>query len=222
MSSLRWCYLVVALFAIVLLVSCSSDQKNENPATVSAASVSKPVAKMPHPITASQALEKMQGYAQKQWAPDAMAVNVESEPNSEANGQDGKATVWTATFGSVRRGEIRTFHWSGSLDPNAPVAGVSGAPAQAGMSPDMASRMFQSFLLGADSDKVVVAAQKHGGEAILKKFPEQKVKYVVVFDHKSNAPVCYVIYGEDLKNNKGFGIFNAINGNFVRGGVGKG
>jgi len=220
MSSLRWSYLVLAMFAIVLLVSCSSDQKSaNNPETVSA-STTKSTPKMPQPITAAKALDKMQGFAQKQWAADAMPVNVESEPNSEANGQDGKATVWTATFGSMQRGEIRTFHWSGSLEANAPVSGVSAAPMQSAMTPDMASRMFQAFLLKTDTDQMAANAQKHGGEAILKKFPDQQMKYVVVFDSKSNAPVCYVIFGEDLKKNNGYGVFNAMSGNFLHGGKG--
>ena len=159
----------------------------------------------------------MQGFAQKQWAPDALPVHVESEPNAEDNGQDGKSTVWMAVFGSMRRGEIRTFHWSGSLDPESPVAGVSAAGSSP-MSADLASQMFQTFLVKTDTNKAAEVAVAHGGQNILKKFPDQKVRYFLVFDTKTNAPLYYVVYGTDLKKNNGFGVIHAITGDFLRGG----
>lgn len=223
MKSLRWSLLVPALVALILLVSCSTDDKSASsntPETVSAATV-KPVPKMPEPITAAKAIEKIQGYAQKQWASDALPVQIESEPSTEANGQDGKATVWTAVFGSMRRGEIRVFKWSGSLEPNAPVRGVSATPSTSPLTPTLSSQMFQSFLLKADTDAAFDVAQKHGGEALLKKDPAQQVKYMVGFDTRTNAPVVYVIYGENIKKNKSYGVINGLSGAFYKSGKGQ-
>jgi hypothetical protein len=219
MTSFRWSYFAVIIFALLVLVACSSDQPKSasNSETTSTAATTKADPKVPQAITASQALQKMQGSAQKQWAPDAMPVQIESEPNKEANGQDGKATVWMAVFASQRRGEIKTYHWSGSLEPDAPVAGVSSTGSSP-LSPVLASQMFQGFLLKNDTDKVSTVAVEHGGKNILKQFPDQHVKYILVFDTKSNTPLYYVVYGEDLKKNKGFGVINAITGDFVRGG----
>jgi len=216
MTSYRWSYLAVLILALLVLVGCSSDQP-KSATNTDTATTAKPAVKAPQPITATQALQKMQGYAQKQWAPDALPLHIESEPNAEANGQDGKATVWMAVFASQRRNEIRTYHWSGSLDPDAPVAGVSAAGSSP-LTPDLASQMFQGFLLKADTDKAAAVAVEHGGQNILKQFPDQKVKYILVFDTKSNAPLYYVVYGQELKKNKGFGVINAITGDFMRGG----
>jgi hypothetical protein len=216
MTSFRWSYFAVIIFSLLVLVACSSDQpKSASNSETTAAVKAEP--KVPQPITASQALQKMQGAAQKQWAPDALPVQIESEPNKEANGQDGKATVWMAVFASQRRGEIKTFHWSGSLDPDAPVAGVSSSGSSP-LSAELASQMFQGFLLKNDTDKVAAVAVEHGGKNILKQFPDQRVKFILVFDTKSNVPLYYVVYGEELKKNKGFGVINAITGDFVRGG----
>jgi hypothetical protein len=219
MTSIRWFKLFVIIIALLVMVACNSQSKSTpNADTVSAATTTKPLVKIPQPITATQALQKIEGYAQKQWAPDAMPVHIESEPNSEDNGQDGKATVWMAVFASMRKGEIRTFHWSGSLDPSAPVAGVSAASGTTPLTPEMASQMFQSFLVKADTDKAAATAVQHGGQGILKKFPDQRVKYILVFDTKTNTPLCYVVYGEELKKNRGFGVINAMTGDYVRGG----
>lgn len=217
MTSFRWSYLAVLIFALLVLVGCSSNQPKSATNTDTTATTAKAAPRVPQPITATQALQKMQGFAQKQWAPDALPVHIESEPNAEANGQDGKATVWMAVFASQHRNEIRTYHWSGSLLPDAPVAGVSGAGTSP-LTPELASQMFQGFLLKADTDKAAVVAVEHGGKNILKQFPDQTVKYILVFDTKTNAPLYYVVYGPELKKNKGFGVINAITGDFLRGG----
>jgi hypothetical protein len=218
MTSSRWIYFAFVLVALVVLVSCGSNQKSaSNPETVSAASTTKAV-KLPQPITALQALQKMEGFAQKQWSADAMPLHIESEPNSEANGQDGKSTVWRATFGSMKRGELRTFHWSSSLDADAPVQGVSAASATSPLTPQLAAEMFQGFLVKTDSDRAAQIAVEHGGKRILEKFPQQQVRYIVVFDTKTNAPMCYVIYGEGIKKNRGFGVIHGMTGDFLRGG----
>ncbi len=217
MTSLRWYHLAIALAALLLLVSCTTEQKTAaNPPETVSASTTKP--KMPQPVTAAQALDKIQGFAQKQWAADALPVHLESSPNTEANGQDGKATVWTGVFASQQKGQIRTFTWSGSLQPDAPVRGVSGAPNEFPLTAELASQVFQSFLIKADSDRALAVAQEHGGDALLKKFPDQHVKYMIAFDPKSNAPMMYVIYGDSIKNNKGFGVIHAISGTYLRGG----
>lgn len=218
MTSYRRFHVLIPILALLVMVACSSEPKSATVADSGAAATTKIAAKVPQPITAMQALQKMEGYAQKQWAQDAMPVHLESEPNTEANGQDGKATVWMGVFASQRRGEIRTFHWSGSLEPSAPVAGVSAAAGAMPLTSNMASQMFQSFLVKSDTDKAATVAVGHGGQNILKQFPDQRVKYILVFDSKSNTPVLYVVYGEELKKNKGFGVINAITGDFVRGG----
>src|SRR3569832_1545162 len=161
MTSYRWFRLSLLILALVALVACTTEPKSATNAQPESAPT-KTAAKVPQAITASQALQKMEGYAQKQWAQDAMPLHIESDPNSEANGQDGKSTVWMAGFGSMRKGEIRTFHWSGSLDPSAPVAGVSAAGSLP-LNSQMASQLFQSFLVKADTDKAATIAVEHGG-----------------------------------------------------------
>ncbi len=217
MKSPRYFLYALLIIALIFLVSCSSDQKPAAPSTVSASS-EKAAPKTPELVTAMQALNKMQGYAQKQWAADAMPIDISSEPNAEANGQDGKATVWKGVFGSSQRGEVRTFRWSGSLLPDAPVKGVSGAASSSALTPEFAAHMFQGFLFKTDSDKAIEVAQGHGAKDVLTKNPNQEVRYVVVFDPKLNAPTVWVVFGESVQKNNGYGIINGLTGTFVRGG----
>src|SRR5512143_3945677 len=86
--------LILLLAVLALLAGCSTSTP---PAATSEKAAPAPQAKPPALYTGLQAFGCVQGLAQK-WAVDAMPVRFESEINSEANGQGGKATVWKAAF----------------------------------------------------------------------------------------------------------------------------
>lgn len=172
----------------------------------------KPAKKEPSLYSGLQAFNTMNALALK-WAPDATPVRLESRVNSESNGQGGKSTVWRAGFISPSRRQLKFFVCSGSRLPDAPPYGVSSdieTPYEAAV-----GRMaFPAFLLKVDSDKVYEVAQQHGGEAVLKKNPQQPVLYVLLFTPGKNALYWNVIYGTEEKT-AGAGIIHATTGAWV-------
>jgi hypothetical protein len=116
-------------------------------------------------------------------------------------------------FVSGQRSAMRAFMCSGSLDPAAPAFGLSEG---SDMPLPRAGSAFDSFLLKVDSDKAFELSQGKGGEALLKKNPDQPVTYIVEMAHGQTTPEWYVIYGKDLKSNKGLGVINATTGAFLR------
>ncbi len=216
MTSKRWILIVLLVAAAVVLVSCSSEPA---PTTTTTQTPTKPAEpKKPTLSTGQDALEKMAGYAQKQWAVDALPVKLESEMTGETDGKDGKATVWKAVFVSQSRAKARFFSWSGSLAQGAPPQGVMATAGEFQVTPDLLSGAFNTFLVKTDTDKAYSIAQEHGGDAIMKKDPKVVINYALEFDRKNNAPLWVVIYGESLKKNEGYGVINGLTGVFMKGG----
>ncbi len=218
MTSNRWLLLLIVLVAALLLISCSKQPTQPATQTTTASTASQPVKKEPVLSTGHDALEKMQGYAQKQWSSDAVPVHLESETTSEANGKDGKATIWRAVFISPSRQMARHYVWSGSVLKDSPPLGVTAKMAEIPIAPEMSGNGFPTFLLKTDSDKAFAIAQEHGGGKLMQKFPEQPVNYIVELDHTKNAPVWLVIYGTDMQNKKGYGAIHGMTGAFIKGG----
>ena len=201
---------VLILFSIVLLTGCSSGPA-PSPATQPAQS--QPQSKPPSLYTGLQAFGCVQGLAQK-WAPDTIPVRLESEINSESNGQGGKATVWRAAFISPSRRTVRYFTCSGSRLKDAPPYGPS-ADVETPYSPDVPAMGFQPLFLKIDSDKAFEVAQANGGAALLKKKPEQVVKYFVLWNPKKRVLQWYIMYGLDKESAADTGVVNALTGAFI-------
>ena len=209
MKALR-AVLLFAIFAVLLgLAACSSGTP---PAEQPKSEAAQPEKKQPAPYLASECLNRMVGQAHL-WNADARPVRVESDVNSEANGQDGKATIWRGIFASTGRQAMKTFTCSGSRLPGAASFGVSG---EMEMGYDPAAVPFESFLVKINSDAAFKTAQEHGGADLMKKDPQQPVVYVLQMTRGQTVPYWYVVYGKDLKDNKGIGVINATTGAFVR------
>lgn len=204
--------ILVALVGISLLTGCSSSSTpaGEQPASTA---TPPPPPKPPSLYTGLQAFGCVQGLAQR-WAVDTIPVRLESVINSEANGQGGKATVWTAAFISPSRRLIKYFTCSGSRLKDAPPYGPSAENEQA-YAADVPGMAFQPLFLKVDSDKAYEVAQDHGGAALLKKNPDQVVKYFVLWNPKQRALHWYVMYGKDKESASGTGIVNALTGTYV-------
>lgn len=216
MKHFRFAGIAAVLIGLATLTSCQSTATKSSAVTPEASSTqTKPENKDPVLYTAQDALNRMSGHALK-WSTDAMPVHLRSEITSEANGQDGRATIWRGIFASPRRNTVKTFVCSGSRLPDAPPFGVSSAAAELPLTPKLSSLQFQPFLLKTNSDKAYEVAQEHGGSALVKKDPKQNVTYFVEFDPTVNAPLWFVVYGEDLKKNKGIGVINGLTGAFIR------
>ncbi len=211
MSANRFVLLGALLAGLVWFTSCSSTPQPKPASEQKAAAEAK---KEPVLYTAQECLKQLEGQAHL-WAMDAKPFHIESIPTSESRGLEGKSAVWSAWFASPSRQSVRTFFCSGSRDPNAPVFGVT----RGGEMPyDPKFVFFESFLLKTDSDKAFTIADGRGGQALLKKNPDQPVTYLVEMERGQSVPYWYVIYGKTLKENKGIGVINATTGSFVRAG----
>jgi hypothetical protein len=194
------------LGALLMFPGCDSSTPTKT------AEETKPAKKEPSLYSGMQAFNTMNALANK-WAPDATPVRLESRVNSESNGQGGKSTVWRAGFISPSRRQLKFFVCSGSRLPDAPPYGVS-SDIETAYESAVARMAFPSFLLKIDSDKAYEVAQQHGGEAVLKKNPQQPVLYVLLFTPGKNALYWNVIYGTEAKT-AGAGIIHATTGAWV-------
>jgi hypothetical protein len=194
------------LGALLMLSACESSEPAKP------AEEAKPAKKEPSLYSGMQAFNTMNALALK-WAPDATPVRLESRVNSESNGQGGKSTVWRAGFISPSRHQLKFFICSGSRLPDAPPYGVS-SDIETGYEAAVGRMAFPAFLLKVDSDKAYDVAQQHGGEAVLKKNPQQPVLYVLLYTPGKAALYWNVIYGTEAKT-AGAGIIHATTGAWV-------
>jgi hypothetical protein len=207
--------LIVISFAI-LTAGCESTEKPKESTSATPAATAPPQTTAPVPYTGEEAFNRMLALAVK-WSPDAQPARVESVLTPETTGQDGKATIWRGYFASPARRAVKTIVCSGSRRPDAPPFGVS-TEGDAAYNAESASLVFSQYLLKTDTDQAFTIAQQHGGDAIVKKDPQQPVTYVLLKDRKQNGPVWYVIYGASEKDRKGIGVINATTGAFVSAG----
>ena len=88
--------LLVAVFALLLMTACSSEPSKP-------AESAKPQPKPADVITARSALQKLYISAHG-WGPDARPYRLESMPNADSKGRDGKSAVWRAGFVFFEKG----------------------------------------------------------------------------------------------------------------------
>jgi hypothetical protein len=208
----RTSLLLSPVLILAVLTGCESGTKRASPEASKPAVQAQP--KAPMPYTAKPCFDRMTDLAQR-WTADAVPFHVESELNSESNGQAGRATVWRGMFASPGRRTMRTFICSGSRLAEAPPYGVTST-AETAYPPSVTGLAFIPSYLQADSDKAFAEAQKHGGAALLKKDPNQPVLYMLEWDPKAKLLLWYVVFGKSQSDSKGIGVINATTGAFVR------
>lgn len=210
MKTDRFVEVVVLLFLSVWMIACGS------PAPTPSTQPTAVAKKEPALYTGKSCLGQMASTAAR-WQADALPIHMESHVNAESNGQEGKSTIWRAMFASSGRGTSRAFTCSGSRLKDEPSIGVS-ATTEIGSAPGIASSMFQPFLLTVDSDRAFAIAKEHGGDALLKKDPQQPVIYTLDWDGKNKELVWGVTFGTSTADSKGFAVIDASTGKFLRAG----
>jgi len=189
----------ISLLGAVLLLSCSS----EPPKTAEATKPAEPKKEVAM-YTARPCLERMSYMAQR-WQPDALPFHLQSEPNAEDNGQDGKSTVWRGDFASSSQGLAKQFVCSGSLLRESPPYGVTSNHDF----PVKAALTFSLNDLTVDSDAVAKLAMEKVGGDLVKKDAKQPVYYELGVDHKAHKLLWAAVYGTGQKDSKGIGIVDA-------------
>jgi hypothetical protein len=211
--------LFMATWALFFMIGCTSQPTETAP-------TEKPQPKGPELVTGRVAFQKMY-IAARSWANDAQPFRLQSEITGEANGQDGKSSVWRAWFGSPSHRSAKPFVWSGTDLPNAPARGVNPGSEDNYSPNNTSTQVFDAAFLKVDSgagsvsgkDTAVDAfdvAQKHGGSAVLKKDPDTPVFYVLDWSHATNELIWHVIYGTSRDQAKWIVAVNASTGDFIR------
>jgi hypothetical protein len=192
---------------LLLLNACTSN--SEKPAE------SKPAPKTTETISGRSGFQKLY-IAARGWNADAKPYRLESSVTSDANGRDGKAAIWRASFASPAMRSEKTYTWSGSTAEGAPEQGVNPGIEDSYSASNASTQVFDMAFLKIDSDQALDTAQKHGGDKILAKDPNTPVFYVCDWNHNTNELVWHVIYGASRDDAKLTVSVNASTGEFIR------
>jgi hypothetical protein len=197
--------LLVAMFAVALMAACSSEPSKP-------AETTKPQPKPPDLLTARSALQKLYISAHG-WGPDARPYRLESAPNADSKGRDGKSAFWKAGFASVAQRGTKPYSWSGSEGPD---RGVNPGIEDTYNPNNASTQAFDIAFLKIDSDKAFEVAQQHGGDKLLAKDADTPVLYILEWDRVNNNLVWHVIYGNSRDDAKLKVAVNATSGEFIR------
>jgi hypothetical protein len=195
-----------SLFAVALLalsVACSTESSKP-------AEPVKEQPKGPELQTGRTAFQKA-FIAARGWNRDAQPYRIESMTTSDGNGRDGKAALWKGSFASATQRATKAWVWSGSAAPDAPARGINPEREDSYSSTNSSTQVFDGAFLKIDSDQAFTVAQKHGGEKLLEKAPDNAVTYMCDWNHNTNELAWHVSYGNKLKVE-----INASSGEFIR------
>jgi len=200
-------FVAAILVMLALLAGCESNAPKPPQA--------KPEPKPPEQLTARAAFQKT-FIAARNYAADVKPFRIESTPSNESNGQDGKSTIWRASYASPAQHGVKPFFWSGSNAPDAPSRGVSPGNEDVYNPSNASTQVFDPAFLKIDSDQAFTEAQKHGGDKELEKDPTTPVIYICDWNHNTNQLVWHVIYGTSRETAKLTVAIDASSGGFIR------
>jgi hypothetical protein len=199
---------LIALIGILLLNGCESKKESATPAAET-----KPKVEAPEYESGRLAFQKLYVSA-RAFAADVQPYRLQSIYTAGAPAEQGKAGIWSAQFASVSRRSIKSYTWSGVSGENMPERGVSHGTEDVYNPSNSSTHVFDMQFLKIDSDKAFAEAQKHGGEALLKKDPKQPVFFLLEWSGK-NRLVWHVIYGESRNDAKLAIAVDASSGAFI-------
>jgi hypothetical protein len=204
---------VVAVGTLLLLMlACSSTPPK--PASETPAQPAKP-AFQPTYDTGRVALQRMY-VAARTWSADAKPYSLQSLATKDANGQDGKAGIWTAGFASPARRAVKVFTWSGIEADGAPEPGISSRPEDTYNPANTNTQIFEMAFLKIDSDEAGKAAEKHGGDKVIKQEKNTNVYYNLGWHARESKLVWRVAFGPEQNNPKITIDVDATSGEFMR------
>ncbi|HSB76079.1 MAG TPA: hypothetical protein VLC12_10540 [Terriglobales bacterium] len=201
--------LLAGILSLLALAGCSSQPSKtaETPA--------KPAPKQAELSTGRMAFQRLY-IAAHGWAPDARAYQITSQLTKESIGHGGKAGVWRAGFASATRRAIKPYIWSGLDADDAPSPGISPGVEDSYNPANTSTQAFDIGFLKVDSDKAFEVAQKHGGDKLLQKNPQQPVVYICSWNPRENELIWHVIYGTGPDDARLRIAVSATTGEFLR------
>jgi len=199
--------LVAVGIMLAMLGGCSSESKPAEP--------EKPAVKPTDAVGARSAFQRSY-VAARGWNQDAQPYRVESISTTDANGRDGKWTIWRSSFASATARSEKTYTWSGSNADGAPARGVNPGIEDSYSPSNASTQVFDVAFLKIDSDQALDTAKKHGGDKILQDAPDTPVMYVCDWNRNTNQLVWHVIFGAAREGAKLVVLVNASTGEFIR------
>src|SRR5260370_24888681 len=137
------------IIAILILISCGVPPASETGKKADAVATKSPVPQAP--ITGKTAFWEMYKSA-RAWAPDVAPLSLASKEVPGIKNADGKAAIWSATFGSPKLQQFRTFSYSiASYKPDI-IQGIMIGNTQPWSGPVNAALTFDTSDLAVDSD----------------------------------------------------------------------
>ena len=196
--------LATLLFVALFMLGCEESKPPANQSET-------PQKQVAETQTGRFALQKIIPVA-RFWGADAKPIQLESNPSSDSNGQDGKSTYWRAVFGSASRGKSEPFSWSGSGDSK----GVDHGVEDTWNPGNRSTQAWDLAFLKVDTDEAIKVANEHGGKQLLEKDPKRQIKYFLGWSAQSSELSWYVIYGGSTSNAKLTVLVNASSGAYER------
>ena len=205
--------ITLTLFAFLLLAisGCSSSPTNSE--TKKGARIQKPATPTDFE-SGREAFQKLYAMA-RSWAPDVQPVRFESRPRKE-DPRNGTASVWSGTFASASRRQIRSYLWSGASADDAADPGITPGSADIFNQANASTRPFDLSFLKIDSDKAFTVSGKKGGTAFLKKNPDTPIKYVLFWEASQGRLIWKIVFGASEYDAKLVIWVNASTGDFVK------
>lgn len=203
--------LLAGVVSLLLLAGCSSQ-----PSKTAEEKPAKPAAKQAQLSTGRLAFFQQLYIAAHGWAPDARPYQIVSQLTKESIGHDGKSYVWRAGFASAMRRAIKPYVWSGLDAADAPTPGMNPGVEDSYNPANTSTQTFDVQFLKIDTDKAFEVAQKHGGEKLLQKNPQQPVVYICDWNPRENQLIWHVIYGNGPDDARLRVAVDATSGEFLR------
>jgi len=179
-----------ALACVLFLASCSQAPKASPKGEAEAGKSSAPG----EPVSGKAAFWEMHKAAHA-WATDRVPLTLKSNAVPGVKNESGKAAMWTATFGSPRKQEARTYTYS--VAPSAPdvVKGVSVGGAIQWSGPTHDALIIDTADFSVDSDSAYQTALAQSA-AWLKLHPDKEVSLALGNTSRFDGPVWYVLWGD--------------------------
>jgi hypothetical protein len=163
-------------------------------------------------LTGREAFQKLY-IAARNWSPDSQPLKMESSPRKDDK-RDGRASVWSGSFASAQRGQIRSFLWSGATGEGAPEPGITPGSQDTFNPANASTRPFDPSYLKTDTDQALTQADKRA-PAAAKKEKDGPVKFQLYNDTSRQRLLWRVIYGQSESNAKAVVDISARDGGFV-------
>jgi hypothetical protein len=180
----------VALACVFFLTSCSPTPKASPKSETEAAKPSVPEG----PISGKAAFWEMYKSAHA-WATDLVPLTLQSQAVSGVKNESGKAAMWKATFGSLRKHEARTYTYAVAAQAPDIAKGVSVGLALPWSGPTQSALPFDTADFSVDSDGAYQTALAQAADWV-KRHPGKEPSLAMGNASRFDGPVWLVHWGD--------------------------